>query len=198
MQHTDLLDKIQKAINILGGIEGVDALIAGELIVTRKNRKAEATIVQVDGAVDLDPVITFNRTGNSVFPSGIVEFLRQDTERDPPIKCRISEIKKWYHPLQASIVGVRAGDVYAALRVSNELKYCLTLRNLREIRQLGPEVYEKYFEGECIFAWGSLAYCEGGIMVVPYTYNSENNLPIKWARMDELLNHKHPCVHFPL
>ena len=70
-------------------------------------------------------------------------------------KINLAELEMWLHPKQKA-VWVAGNEIYQYLKDNNLLEDCLTLEDLKEIKKLGLDEFNKYFKGKWVYAWKSV------------------------------------------
>ncbi len=98
----------------------------------------------------------------------------------------IGDLEQWRHPSQESSNYVTGDVVLKYLEDNGMLESCCGVRDLEEIQKKGIAFFRKYFAGQEVMGWKSVAIDKDGHRSVPYLYEYEHDgkVQIAWSALD--------------
>ena len=127
-----------------------------------------------------DVIIQVDRSNPSVLPDLDSKFYFPGLEKTGPSEYRISEVKKWFFPIQRG--GEGGGySIFNFLTKKGRMKNQLSLDDLYAIKSKGVAVFRQHF-GKRLLAWKSMVKGSlGGF--APFLAEEDGDLIIGWCRV---------------
>lgn len=144
MKYADVDFGTSEAVfNIIGGMEGIAALLRGDLVV-----RPRRYIVRVDRAITPPPP----------YGSESIELLHPELQTAGPKSYDLSRISQWIHPSQAAWPPDFLGEqLYEHLRDNTMLERCLGYTDGLRIEKMGAQIFRKFFGRNTAYLWRSAA-----------------------------------------
>ena len=117
----------------------------------------------------MNTLIRVDRITKFVYPDWVKKVMHPELENQGPAEYDLSKVDLWLHEDQKDGKWAKGENIYARLKQNNGelLKTCLTLRDSKEIKKNGTEVYRVFFKDKALFLWGSIVQHNNGNFYVP-------------------------------
>lgn len=173
------LGRIEAVWNKLGGEEGVDRFLRGEIAV-------QPAVIDTM----LDPIIRTNQV-SLVYPRWMKRVLHPDLEQSGPTEYRANNLRP--DPERAR---VESCLIYKDLVANDQLRTCLGLVDLLAIQAKGLDFYRKHFKDEVIAGWKSVVENSINCPYVPYVCETPEKVALGWMSLRCAWLSDTPAVRF--
>jgi hypothetical protein len=184
--------RMEAVINKLGGENGVDRLLRGELVVSEREPKGKRS----PKAKKLDTIIRVDRSVRPAYPDWSKVVMNPELENTGPAEYDLAKIEQWLHDGQKGERYMRGQAIYDHLKSNNLLDSCLGLTDGIAIQQKGIEVFRRFFSGKAVFLWRSVVRNDLGSLSVPCLYEDDGEVKLRWYWLDNYWGSNNPALRF--
>ena len=146
--------------------------------------------------VPIDPIIRVDRSVRIKYPDWVRMANHPELEHVGPAEYDITKSERWFHNGQKDGKRIKGNEIYAYLKETDTLKICFGLRDLEEIQKKGVVFFRKYFKGEAVFGWSSIAWDYDGALNVPYLCEMGFKVDLGWHELDTLWHTFDPALRY--
>ena len=168
------LGQVEAVWNKLGGEEGVEKFLQGQVELVMKAKLAP------EPEVEIDSIIRVDRSIRPSYPDWMKEVMHPELENSGPAEYDILAVEQWLHDGQKDGKWIEGNKIYSHLKETNTLKTCLGLRDLEEIQKKGIAFFRKHFKGKAVFGWAGIVRSRDGDLSVPYLYEGGGKVVLSW------------------
>ncbi len=169
MKYSNItLGKIEAVWNKLGGEDGVEKFLRGELVVQPVIEK-------------LDFIVSVDRNNEMSYPGWIEKVIHENMKKNGPNKYDVRSLELLLHENQKNGL-ISTKEIYEYIQEKNILENCLGLSDLLAIQKKGIIVFNTIFQGKSVIGWRSIAKNSiGGDMRFPYLIEKEGEVKLIWG-----------------
>ena len=186
---------MEAVINKLGGEDGVDKLLRGELVVSEREPKGQRSS-KAKKQPQLDTIIRVDRSVRPSYPDWARLVMNPELENTGPAEYDLATVDQWLHDGQKNGGYMRGQALYDHLKSNGLLDSCLGLADGMEIKAKGIAVFRKFFKGNAVFLWRSVVRRSDGSLRVPCLYEGGGELVLFWYWLDNYWRGNGPALRF--
>lgn len=144
----------------------------------------------------LDFLVKVDRSIKPNYPLWMIDVLDPELELDGPNQFDLqNDVSLWLHENQKTSYAT-GNQIYRQLKKDYLLKDCQNLTDLLGIQQKGIEVFRSLYDGKSVFGWKSIVQ-EGRLdLYVPYLFELNGELDLRWFLLDDRLSSNSPALRF--
>lgn len=143
----------------------------------------------------MDFIIRVDRLVKPTYPDWFKKLVYPKLECKGPAEYDLRTVKLWLHDNQKKDI-VSGNTIFYCLREDNAFVDCLGLEDLLAIQQKGIKVFHKLYMGEQVLGWRSVVQNSDGNLRVPYLCESNGEIVLGWAWVDDDWNCYRPALLF--
>lgn len=182
------LGQVEAVWNKLGGEEGVEKFLQGQVELVMKAKLAP------EPEVEIDSIIRVDRSIRPSYPDWMKEVMHPELENSGPAEYDILAVEQWLHDGQKDGKWIEGNKIYSHLKETNTLKTCLGLRDLEEIQKKGIAFFRKHFKGKAVFGWAGIVRNRNGNLSVPCLYEGGAKVVLNWHWTDSPWRSSNPAL----
>jgi hypothetical protein len=199
--HT--VDRIQAVWNKLGGENGIERLLRGELVVTEREPQGRRP-VKTKRPQKFDTFIHVDRSVHRpAYPDWVKRVMHPELESTGPADYDLAQqVRMWRHQDQQNNRSMNGQALYNDLKSNGLLESCLGLADGYAIQQKGIRLWRR------VFAGGGNRFVPGRALLLrsvvaknanlyaPYLQDDDDAVTLNWLCLDGRLSEYFPVLRF--
>jgi len=155
-----------------------------------------AKIVPLDSS-EIDPAIEIDRREVWPEPSWSKKVIFPELDNSGPDKYNVGELRQFLHPGQATLLTVKAQNIFDYLVGREMIRWCISVRDLIALKEKGLPFFRAYFGNIAVFAWRSARVRKTDTSCVPFIFEKDDVLVLRWCSFEQECNDRYVTLLLP-